>query len=48
MVWIHGGSWTTGAGSNYGATHLLQSGSGPVLLVTLNYRLGALVVPFVS
>ena len=42
MVWIHGGSWTTGAGSNYGATRLLQSGAGPVLLVTLNYRLGAL------
>ena len=40
MVWIHGGSLTTGAGSDYDASRLLAGGR--VLLVTINYRLGAL------
>jgi para-nitrobenzyl esterase len=40
MVWIHGGSLTTGAGSQYEATRLLAA--GPIVLVTINYRLGAL------
>ncbi|WP_285558905.1 carboxylesterase/lipase family protein [Actinoplanes regularis] len=40
LVWIHGGSLTTGAGSYYPATRLLAA--GPILLVTVNYRLGAL------
>lgn len=41
MVWIHGGGWTTGAGSLdiYDGRHLAQRG---VVLVTFNYRLGPL------
>jgi para-nitrobenzyl esterase len=39
MVWIHGGSFLNGAGSHYDGR--LLSESGPVVVVTLNYRLGA-------
>ncbi|HEY2782313.1 MAG TPA: carboxylesterase family protein [Steroidobacteraceae bacterium] len=41
MVWLHGGSNTVGSGtqSTYSGTSLTQRG---VLLVTLNYRLGAM------
>ena len=41
MVWIHGGSFTGGSGSNfiYDGTHFAQKG---VVLVTVNYRLGRL------
>jgi para-nitrobenzyl esterase len=40
MVWIHGGGFSTGAGSDYDpATFVATEG---VLVVTLNYRLGAL------
>lgn len=42
MVWIHGGSMRTGAGSKYGAAKLVTQGDSPVIVVTLNYRLGAL------
>jgi para-nitrobenzyl esterase len=38
MVWIHGGGFTTGAGGDYDATAL--TARGPVLVVTINYRLG--------
>lgn len=40
MVWIHGGAWTRGSGSNpvYDGAALAKRG---VVLVTINYRLGA-------
>lgn len=40
MVWVHGGTNTTGAGSFYDPTPLVAAGG--VIVVTLNYRLGAL------
>lgn len=42
MVWLHGGAYTYGAGSQpmYDASHLVQQGD--VVVVTLNYRIGAL------
>jgi len=42
MVWIHGGAFTTGSGSGsyYRGHHL--AARGDVVVVTLNYRLGAL------
>ncbi len=42
MVWIHGGAFSLGSGSEamYRSTKL--SGKGDVVLVTINYRLGAL------
>ncbi|NKQ52756.1 carboxylesterase family protein [Amycolatopsis sp. K13G38] len=42
MVWIHGGAYTTGAGSMdiYDARRL--AAEGDVVVVTINYRLGAL------
>lgn len=42
MVWIHGGAFTTGAGSNptYDGTAL--AARGDVVVVTVNYRLGVL------
>jgi para-nitrobenzyl esterase len=42
MVWIHGGSFTGGSGSTpwYNGTHFAIHGD--VVVVTLNYRLGAL------
>ncbi|XP_030024687.2 venom carboxylesterase-6 [Manduca sexta] len=41
MVWIHGGAFAVGSGNAflYGPDHLVSAG---VVLVTLNYRLGAL------
>ncbi len=41
MVWIHGGGFVTGDGSDkmYGPKYLLDK---DVILVTLNYRLGPL------
>lgn len=38
MVWIHGGGFTSGAGSDYGMEPLARKG---VVTVTINYRLGA-------
>jgi para-nitrobenzyl esterase len=38
MVWIHGGSFLNGAGSDYDGR--LLSEAGPVVVVTVNYRLG--------
>lgn len=43
IVFIHGGSWYFGAGSEYGPAYLLEE---DVILVTLNYRMG--VLGFVS
>ena len=40
MVWLHGGSYMYGTGSIYDASELARSGQ--VVVVTVNYRLGAL------
>ena len=40
IVWLHGGGFTSGAGSSYDA-HRMAIG-GDVVVVTVNYRLGAL------
>ena len=40
MVWIHGGGFTSGAGSLYDGSVLAEKHG--VIVVTLNYRLGAL------
>jgi para-nitrobenzyl esterase len=42
MVWIHGGSLTSGAGSSILYRGNRLSKSGDVVVVTINYRLGAL------
>jgi para-nitrobenzyl esterase len=39
MVWIHGGALVVGESNEYDATKLVQGG---VVVVTINYRLGAL------
>jgi len=43
MVWVHGGAWIAGAGSDdfYDGAAFLADENG-VILVTLNYRLGAM------
>jgi para-nitrobenzyl esterase len=40
MVWIHGGGLVTGESDDYGAARLAAQGN--VVVVTINYRLGAL------
>lgn len=40
MVWIHGGAFVSGAGSDYDPSPLVARGD--VIVVTLNYRLGLL------
>lgn len=40
MVWIHGGSFDSGAGSDYIPNELVRSNE--MIVVTINYRLGAL------
>ncbi|GLP64875.1 carboxylic ester hydrolase [Streptomyces sp. TUS-ST3] len=40
IVWLHGGGFTTGAGSSYDAHRMATRGD--VVVVTVNYRLGAL------
>jgi len=40
MVWIHGGALVTGESDDYDATRLVEQGD--VIVVTINYRLGAL------
>ncbi|WP_238847424.1 carboxylesterase/lipase family protein [Nocardia arthritidis] len=42
LVWIHGGSLSMGSGAQYGAEKFLTKGDGPLLVVTINYRLGTL------
>jgi len=37
MVWIHGGSFTSGSGAGYNGTEFAEKG---VVVVTVNYRLG--------
>ncbi|HET6500440.1 MAG TPA: carboxylesterase/lipase family protein [Amycolatopsis sp.] len=39
MVWLYGGGFVSGTGSDYDPTRLVEQG---VVVVTLNYRLGAL------
>lgn len=39
MVWVHGGSFTTGSGDLYGPDFLVNEG---VIVVSFNYRIGAL------
>jgi carboxylesterase type B len=39
MVYIHGGGWLSGEGSNFQPNYLLDK---DVVLVTFNYRLGPL------
>ncbi|CAL8114264.1 unnamed protein product [Orchesella dallaii] len=39
LIWIHGGGYFFGAGSEFGPSYLLQE---DVVLVTINYRLGVL------
>jgi para-nitrobenzyl esterase len=40
MVWLHGGAFTSGTGASYNASELATKGQ--VVVVTVNYRLGAL------
>ncbi|MEU5192345.1 carboxylesterase family protein [Streptomyces klenkii] len=40
MVWVHGGGFTGGSGSDYGTGRM--AARGDAVVVTLNYRLGAL------
>jgi para-nitrobenzyl esterase len=40
LVWVHGGGLANGAGSDYDARRLAVGGQ--VVVVTINYRLGAL------
>ncbi len=42
MVWIHGGSFLAGSGDIYNSRQL--AGRGDIVVVTINYRLGALGV----
>jgi para-nitrobenzyl esterase len=42
MVWIHGGSYVTGAGADYDASYFMTRAPAPMIVVTVNYRLGAL------
>lgn len=43
LVWLHGGSFVEGGASVYGPEYLLDGGGArDLLLVTVNYRLGAL------
>eukprot|EP01094_Clydonella_sp_ATCC50884_P029151 TRINITY_DN902_c0_g1_i1.p1 TRINITY_DN902_c0_g1~~TRINITY_DN902_c0_g1_i1.p1 ORF type:complete len:581 (-),score=196.02 TRINITY_DN902_c0_g1_i1:404-1963(-) len=40
MVWIHGGAFTAGSAANYAADEMLRHAAVPVVVVTINYRLG--------
>ncbi|MEV6557465.1 carboxylesterase/lipase family protein [Nocardia sp. NPDC051756] len=40
MVWIHGGAFAAGTGNEYNPAQLVRAGD--MLVVTINYRLGAL------
>lgn len=42
MVWLHGGAWRTGEGHAAGTRGRLLAEDGDVVVVTVNYRLGAL------
>jgi para-nitrobenzyl esterase len=40
LVWVHGGGFSAGAGGDYDPRRLVEA--GPLVVVTVNYRLGAL------
>ena len=42
MVWLHGGAWRTGRGDAAGTLGAALARKGEVVVVTINYRLGAL------
>jgi para-nitrobenzyl esterase len=42
MVWLHGGAWRTGHGAVAGTNGARLAQQGDVVVVTVNYRLGAL------
>lgn len=42
MVWLHGGAWRTGRGNAAGTDGTALAARGGVVVVTVNYRLGAL------
>ncbi|HYZ62640.1 MAG TPA: carboxylesterase family protein [Acetobacteraceae bacterium] len=42
MVWLHGGAWRTGQGDTAGTKGTALAAAGDVVVVTVNYRLGAL------
>jgi para-nitrobenzyl esterase len=42
MVWLHGGAWRTGRGDAVGTIGAALAAAGDVVVVTVNYRLGAL------
>ena len=42
MVWLHGGAWRTGHGAVAGTNGARLAHDGDVVVVTVNYRLGAL------
>lgn len=42
MVWLHGGAWRTGRGDAAGTIGATLAGTGSVVVVTVNYRLGVL------
>ena len=42
MVWLHGGAWRTGHGAVAGTDGARLAAVGDVVVVTINYRLGAL------
>ncbi len=42
MVWLHGGAWRTGQGAAAGTIGISLARDGDVVVVTVNYRLGAL------
>ena len=39
FLWIHGGGFTSGSGSDYDPVHFMEK---DIIVVTINYRLGAL------
>lgn len=41
LVWAFGGGLTSGSGESYNGTNLTMAGPEPMIVVTLNYRVGA-------
>ncbi|WP_226899583.1 carboxylesterase family protein [Nonomuraea phyllanthi] len=48
LVWLHGGGFVTGSGSQAWYDGALLAGRGRMVVVTINYRLGALGYLYVS
>ncbi|KAJ3209323.1 hypothetical protein HDU82_001025 [Entophlyctis luteolus] len=42
FLWIHGGGATGGSGNEYDGTTLINQSPNPIVVVTINYRLGVL------